>query len=916
MSSIDDTETINPDELITYIFPDFNAIKYFQRDFINTNEFHLVEENVSSGLDIYLVEQWVLNRKIGTIISTYTGNMESKVSVVKFTVLKKQVKNYPLRFQEYLNELMLNHAKIKKMDTEAQMGPKELLFVTNSASLPSNLNLITIPTGDIRLLENDFMVNSNLKKLQCSGRSLSLFTNKVSGANEDKFRHVYKIYNANVPIKFAIKELVNLIQTCLFYFDLLDAKYCDGLLCNKTDESISEWWNLIGLPHYNFKPNIRNGILPSRTVAAVISLVLSVKIRLQMVGGCDVPKDPFDFENFMLSIGQFQRQFKLEKLRKLDLQTLNKLFAITNAKIIPEKSNFSYDNTDEALPDTLMNPSNLNSNLTSPYKKNKNYYSKEFKKFTNVVKNTVQDHIIAPNKDSDDTFQNINPKSSGRIRNRIAKLADNVSPLDVETLDLEALVKNYLCGKALPRLWFGTHQPIPSDVSTALQPPQLGHHHKHHHRHHTSNNDSKSYRFISLKDAINHTQGLPYYTNSSSSVPDASKYSRGFNKMKLGLQNRKLLVSNNTPKKHNLTLQVAADNNSGNGNSQGNSTSMLDSLLTPDDICPQYDGRNDESSTHSKANKHYISKFKAILNRRNSYPFVVQQGEMNLNVIEFSRNDIELENNRFQLKRSLSCSLLDDYFCSKSEKPIVSIDKLSSNYLNNVNNLVKIENIENNNNDSSTDLITTKKIENLYNKLNHEIITFNHMHNQVINNKNRILEGDLVSSLNFNLDDLSATIDRLVYETRIVGKRINEFEEYSNLLDSKLNTQSMKKLSKLIDNLVYLNRFNQTFVDMNEKKSIISELTGEDPKELNCTETSQSKGDNILRVLIIFIYEFLSYIFQAFNLDRSKMNFDRISQTWKKVDPNKKYINKIYSIIGKDPSKTSLSEDSIKRNKS
>ena len=131
---------------------------------------------------------------------------------------------------------------------------------------------------------------------------------------------------ANVPIKFAIKELVNLIQMCLFYFDLLDAKYCDGLLCNKTDESISEWWNLIGLPHYSFKPNIRNGILPSRTIAAVISLVLSVKIRLQMVGGCDVPKDPFDFENFMLSIGQFQRQFKLDKLRKLDLQTLNKFF--------------------------------------------------------------------------------------------------------------------------------------------------------------------------------------------------------------------------------------------------------------------------------------------------------------------------------------------------------------------------------------------------------------------------------------------------------------------------------------------------------------------------------------------------------------------------------------------------------------
>lgn len=915
MSSVDDT-LINPDELITYIFPDFNAIKYFQRDFINTNEFHLVEENVSSGFDVYLVEQWVLNRKIGTIISTYTGNMESKVAVVKFTVLKKPVKNYPLRFQEYLNELMLNHAKIKKMDNEIQMAPKELLFVTNSASLPSNLNLITIPTGDIRLMENDFIVNSNLKKLHCSGRSLSLFTDKISGANEDKFRHVYKIYNLNVPIKFAIKELVNLIQICLFYFDLLDAKYCDGLLCNKTEESISEWWNLIGLPHYSFKPNIRNGILPARTVAAVISLVLSVKIRLQMIGGCDVPKDPFDFENFMLSIGQFQRQFKLDKLRKLDLQTLNKLFTITNAKIIPEKSNFNYDHNDEVQPENLMNPSNLNSNLTSPYKKNKNYYSKEFRKFTNVVKNTVQDHIIAPNKDNDDTFQNI-PKSSGRIRNRIAKLADNVSPLDVETLDLEILVKNYLYGKILTRLWFGTNQAPPSEQSNTIQPSQLGHHHSHHHRHHrsNSNHDLKSYRFMSLKDAISQTQTLPYYSNGSTSVPDASKYSLGFSKMKLGLQNRKLLVSNNTPKKHNLTLQVTDDNSNSNSNYRGNSNSMLDSLLSPDDICPEQEGRSEESSTHSKSDKQYISSFNKVLNRRNSYPFVVQQGELNLNILEFLRHDSEFGSNRYQLKRSLSGSLLDDYFCSKSEKPILSIDKVSSNYLTNVSDLVKIENIEKNNNDSSTDLITTKKIENLYNKLNHEIITFNHMHNQVINNKNRLLEGDLVNSLNFNLDDLSATIDRLVYETRIVGKRINEFEEYSNLFDSKLSTQSMDKLSNIIDNLIYLNRFNQTFVDVNEKNAIISELTGKNPTEFY-TEKSLSKRDSILRIVIIFIYELLSYIFQAFNLDRNKMNFDRIGQTWKKLDPNKKYINKIYSIIGKDPTKTPLSKDPIEKKQS
>ena len=71
--------------------------------------------------------------------------------------------------------------------------------------------------------------------------------------------------------------------------------------------------------------------------------------------------------------------------------------------------------------------------------------------------------------------------------------------------------------------------------------------------------------------------------------------------MKLGLQNRKLLVSNNTPKKHNLTLQVTDDNSNSNSNYRGNSNSMLDSLLSPDDICPEQEGRSEESSTHSKS---------------------------------------------------------------------------------------------------------------------------------------------------------------------------------------------------------------------------------------------------------------------------------------------------------------------------
>lgn len=906
MSSLNTSDNLNPDELVTYIFPDFNAIKHFQRDFISSNEFHLIEESISSGFDVYLVEQWVLNRKMGTIISTYTGNTEMEVPVIKFTVLKKPVKLYPLRFQEYINELMLNHAKVKKMVTDVHI-PEELLFVTNSAALPSNINLIPIPNGDMWSLENDFIVNSNLKKLQCSGRSLSLFTNKVSGANEDKFRYVYKIFNDNVPVKFAIKELVNLIQICLFYFDLLEAKYCDGLLCNKTEESIIEWWNLIGLPHYNVKPNPKNGILPSRTVAAIISLIISVKLRLQIIGGCDVPKDPFDFENFMISIGQFQKQYKIDKRRKLDLQTLSRLFAITNAKLIPDKNNPGYNVTENISVDS-MNPSYSNYSLPpNVTKKNKNYYSMEFKKLTNVVKSTVQDRIIAPNKDNDDSYNTSNTKSSGvRIRNKIAKLAENTSPLDVETLDLEILVKNYLTGKILSRLWFGINNASSGQPDSSNHQAHQGndhshrHHSHHHHRQHATTSDlnSKQYRFVSLKDAISNTQDTPYYANATSSTTDVSRYSKGL-RMKLGLQNRR-------PKKK-ITSQFDDVNNENNNVPlmANNSTSVLDSLLNPKDIGTSCDGNSDKSSHHSEPDNTYVTNFKRNLNRRNSYPFIIQKGEANLNIIEFLRDDHDNEDSRFSVKRSSSFSLIEDYFCTKSEKPLLTFEKLTSNYLQNMNNLVKIDNLNKAyNSDSFTGFITVQKIDSLYKKLNHQVVTFNHTHNQMMNNKSRVIEGDLAENLNFNIDDLSATIDRLIYETRIVVKRVNEFEENCESFDNKLKNGSVKKLDTIIDKLIYLNKFRQVFVDENERNDIVIRLTGKDLNELNYYKISnQSQSDNILRIIILFIYDMIAYIFQLFKIDRSKMNLERIRQSWRKLDPNRKYTNKIYSIIGKEHSK-------------
>ncbi|ODV68731.1 hypothetical protein HYPBUDRAFT_135245 [Hyphopichia burtonii NRRL Y-1933] len=934
--------SINPsNELITYIFPDFNAVKYFQREFMQLNEFHLIEESRASGFDIYMVEQWVYNRKVGSIVSTFTGNMSSEISVIKFTILKKPTKNYPLRFQEYLNEVMLNHGKLKKMDqsrskvsSDIDNHVNEYLFVTNLTALPPNLNLIPIPQNDARVIEEFFILNSNLKKLHCSGRSTYLITDKISDANEDKFRHMYKIYNTTIPIEFAIRELINIIQTCLFYFDLLDAKYCDGLLCNKTEEAILNWWNLIGLPHFNVKPNNHHGILPSRTVAGIISLIISVKLRLHLIGGCDAPKDPFDFENFMISIGQFQKQFKLEKKRKLDLDTINKLFTITNHKLLPDYNNSHYNNSSPSndynkddLDDSFDSMANMSA---ATYRRNKHYYRKEMKKITDVVKNTVQDHMST--KDDDNYFftdSSTNLKSSGaKLRNRIAKLADSVSPIDVETLDLEILVKNYLVGKTLHRLWYATSssgnnvntsnntssnkkfgndsQFTNGNDNTASSNQRHGyHHHHHHHHHHLHNNNNystssrhkngfadkaipKNYQFVSLKDSITKSQGIGFANPNSSLISEPSRYSRGLNKMKFGLLNKRGLLSTNADQKSGS--KPYQDDSSNEDISYANE---LNGATDPREInCSADENRGQHSNQiNDCSNKNRdifeeddLHQFQMNLNRRNSFPFVKKKGEINLDIIEFLRNEKVTTKEKRHNKNSDHNSLQNN-----------NLEIMNDYRLKKTRSFSNLEDLP---------LPTNQSINKKYQQLNLELIRLHNNHNQMVSNKVKIIDEDLSGNLDYKISDLTATIDRIVYETRIVVQRINELEENSNLFDSKLNDQCMKKLATIINHLVRLNKFKKVFDDPDERNELVLKLTGNSESELvNRVDKNSIDNEGLFRLIVIFIYDMIDFIFQLFKFDRSKMNLDRIRQSWGKLDPNRKYINKAYSYLGRDPTR-------------
>lgn len=960
-------------ELITYIFPDFNAVDYFQKEFVTSTEFFSVEEAIVTGFDVYLVEQWVNERRIGTVVATYTGNLASKITATKFTIIRKQLKHYPAKFQEYLNELVVNHAKIKRMDeklsrrsseglielptlTSIETGSaidegstsdktNEVCFVTNLASLPSILNLVPLASGDSREIMRDFVINSNLKKLNCSGRSLYLTTERISDANEDKFRQMYKILNPNVPIKFAIRELVNIIQTSLFYFDLLDPKYCDGLLCNKTEEAISNWWNLVGLPHFNIKPGPADGKLPARSVSAIISLVLSIKLRLHIIGGCDVPKDPFDFESFMISIGQFQKQYKLEKKRKLDLETMNKLFTVTNAKLLPERhANYyhtspnptpnqassirdSYMDQLDILDDSGLSPTTSYSPRLAQTPKKKGYYSKEFKKLTNVVKSTLE---------SKDYDESVTPSTGGRIRNTIAKLSDTISPLEVETLDLEHLTKHYLMGKSLLRLFHGTFSntmrngELPDEIFNARK--------KNYNRGHQN---AAQFQFCSLKDNIKYNQGLGI-PGGRYPISDLSKYSRGFNRMKIGLQNRRHLLSSTNRGGENSGRRpdnsYYAQPNVVVGRASHHS-------LRPSTGEPGTDFENHDldsiraSISSTRALRDPLEQFQSNLNRRNSYPCLIEKHERNLNLLAFSKKDNFVKPILLTSKRrSISFSRVEEFILNKSgDGELLTMDKFTDKYLSTINNLLKFETLQHHYDDEVDDKAhkraqegnivmeepwetpakTNANIRRNYKVLNLDLVKVKNAMKQMSASKAKIIDEDFVGNLQYNIKDLSTITDRLLYETRIVTKRIDELEENYKLLDVKLNHDCKTKMTNIITATINLKKFNEVFASLTERDELIMKLVGDqdDVRASIASGSEQSEVNpsgmvmQIFQNFIRFIYEMVLFVSLLFKFNRAQMNLDRIRETWVKLDPNRSIINRAYSYVGREPPRDHLDTD-------
>lgn len=272
---------------------------------------------VLQGYELYLVEQWACSRQSPTlVIVTYTGDPKHSV-VVGVLGVPREEKDWSPRLRLYFKAIEQYHARPK----ETEAGE---LMVTNLSSFPSALTVIPVPDGDIRKHRQMFIINEDLKRLGCSGRS-GMTLSDPTPATQAKFLQLYKT-SERIPFVQSVLELIKLCQAALFLFGKLERDYIDGLLCDLTEAAINDWWTEIGSEYYNVEPT--DGILGPTTVAALLGTLMGARNRLSYYGA-PVAKDVFELDSMKRGIGTFQKAYKLEKTRRLDRQTLLKLHSVT-----------------------------------------------------------------------------------------------------------------------------------------------------------------------------------------------------------------------------------------------------------------------------------------------------------------------------------------------------------------------------------------------------------------------------------------------------------------------------------------------------------------------------------------------------------------------------------------------------------
>lgn len=412
----------------TFVFPDRKLIEMIQFEF--PSDMIILEEVTLTGFEIYLVEQWLSDRKLSTSITTYTGSSKDVIAAIRVTVLVTDQLLWPLSLRVYISELVESQ-KCRPKDTESGV-----IYVTNISQFPSNLNLIEVEKGDVKDVWEMFIVNSNLKKMGCSGRSV-LTLSKPTSSMDRKFRQTFKIH-PDVEVSFAARELVLIVQTFLYYYNLFPATYCDGTLCDQTEDAVQSWWDTIGTKYYETRQKKLEG-LSSVSVCAIIAFTLNLKMRLELLNTSSivVPKDPLSVERFRLAVGQFQKHsLKNSSLPQSTATAATSISGITHH--VSEENTYFFD---QVTVENIM--------IFSNHKMNSQQFKTDFNKVKKMLKNTVSDIS------SGRTYLNLSSSSGGLLKNSAnVDLYDLENLNDLLTLDIEKMI-NFIQGKRLVYLWRG-----------------------------------------------------------------------------------------------------------------------------------------------------------------------------------------------------------------------------------------------------------------------------------------------------------------------------------------------------------------------------------------------------------------------------------------------------------------------------
>ncbi|AOA65043.1 Sin3p binding protein [Komagataella phaffii CBS 7435] len=842
----------------TFIIPDTRAIDLLLNDM--PPSFLVVEKVDITGFEMYIVEQWALTRRVGTTITIYTGDDHNVLKAYKITVTIDEENLWPMSFKKYVNSLILSQSTTLREISDAY------LFVTNLSQFPTNLNLIPVKEGSLADIWDLFVTNLNMKRLSCAGRSLITLTNPANSIH-DKFTSRYSIH-PDVPLMYAARELVLIVQTFLYYFRLIRPLAVDGMACTHTEEAICQWWEQFGIKSYPMVIKPKDFFSPL-SLCGLIGFVLTIRERLASFSmSIYVPSDPLLINDFKVSVGQFQRH-----IRKLAHSSNGDGLGISP---LPNQSSESAKNTWYLDVDTV----DILLRYTSHKGSNKPNLMHDINKVRRMFKNTVQD--LSSGKSLQSFKNTVTDLSTGRTLQNLGVHSDVPACSAFEFPGIEVLTDFKLLvprmkGKRMNYLWKGKGKPFDIErnciSSLTLQYTAKSWREKTKHESFSKNRSSTFLPEGRLEDSSsNHYERYDYYLSNEAQKESGNTEREEFTieRLKEKLKSKIWFEEDETTSsgkektkspvaKSKLSKGEQADNNDTEAH---RSQTELCNLLERE---PKI-----ETVNHNE-------KFYSLLHRRNSIPSA--QVEANLNTISYQKEYAVVDtvqrqepfiSTSIKLKRSKSFSEVEPVVNQWNWSFCPSVERLALAYIRIKCNMDRGFSVQ------------ASQFNQDYEEVTHLLATcvndFAPLAKVSLDRKLSCGEGylfdmlkgilDKSKNLEFQLNDIDSLNAKLDYELRLLSQKVKDAEQsLVQLKDFKVNN-----LIRSLDNCGNMN-FSKRIRNQIKQKGYDTQV-GQYSKEQGYYVFFQT----LVQVLLGTIVDIWLAFFPG-------INYERVKKIWIKVDP-------------------------------